>query len=72
VVPADEHVVGLDVAVQHALLMRVRQRVDDVAQQAHGVGNRQLALAGELGAKRLALDEGHGVVEEIAGTAGRQ
>src|SRR4029077_1977258 len=55
-----------------ALLVGVSERVHDVAQEPHGVYHRQLALPRQLGAERLALDEGHGVVEQVAGPAGRE
>ena len=66
-VPAgDEHVVRLDVAVHDAARVRVRERVDDVAQDADRVAHGHLAFARELRAQRLAFHERHRIVEEIA------
>ena len=46
-VPAGEHhVLGLDVAVHHAVLVRVSQRVRHVVQQPHRVADRELASSG--------------------------
>ncbi len=70
VVPAHQHVVGLDVPVQDPLVVGIGQRVDHVAQITHRFRHRQLTLAGELGPQGLALDKGHCVVEQIARAAG--
>ena len=59
-----EHVVGLDVAVDHAVAMGIAQGVRHVAQHPERLGHRQLAIAGEPGPQRLALDQRHGVVEQ--------
>jgi hypothetical protein len=68
----DEHVVRLDVAMHDAARVRVRERIHHIAQHAHRIAHRHLALARELRAQRLALDERHRIVEEIAGLAGRE
>ena len=62
----EQHVVRLDVAVDDAVPVGVGERVDHLAQDPHGLGDRQLALARELDPERLALDERHDVVEQIA------
>jgi len=67
VLPREEHVVRLDIAMDHAFGVSVGQRVRHLAQNPHRFAHRQLPLAGQLGAQRLALDERHDVVEEIAG-----
>ena len=64
--PAQHDVVGLDVAVHHALRVRVGQRLDDLLEQPDRLGHRQLALAREPLPQRLALDVGHDVVEAAA------
>ena len=66
----EEDVLGLDVAVDHAVAVRVVQRVGDVGRDAHRLVDAQLLLAIELGAQRLALDVGHHVVQEAIGGAG--
>ncbi len=72
-VPRQQHVVRLDVAMDHVLPMRIGQRVEHLLEDPHRVPHRQLALAGQLGAERLALDERHDVVEEVAlGPGGEQ
>jgi hypothetical protein len=63
----EQHVGRLDVAMDHALGVRVGQRIDYIAKYPHGIGHRQLALAGQSLAQRLALHERHGVIEEVVG-----
>ncbi len=73
VLSREQHVVGLDIAMHHALGVGVRQRVHDVPEDAHRLPDRELALASELGAQRLAGDEWHDVVEQAeGGTRGEQ
>ena len=55
--------------------MGVVERRGDLDRQAHGLVHRQLLLAADAVAERLALDEGHGepqvpVVDQAAGLAG--
>src|SRR5690606_34942982 len=54
---------GLDVAVHHAVLVRGDERVGYVAQDTHGVGHRELAVAIEPRAQRIAVDVRHYIVE---------
>ena len=65
-----QHVLGLDVAVDHAGAVGRGERLGDLAQQPHGLGYRKLADAREPVAQRLALYERHHVVEEAAGLTG--
>ena len=66
--PAGEQdVLGLDVAVHHAVLVGVAQRRGDVAGDAHGVVDRELPLARQAVAQRLALDVGHDVEQQVVG-----
>ena len=63
----EQHVVGLDVAVDDAVAVGVGEGVHDLAQELGRLGHRQLALARELGTQRFAGDERHDVVEQVAG-----
>ena len=68
----EQHVVGLDVAVHHAVLVRVIQRLRHLAQEPRGLGQRQLAAPLEPRAERFALDERHRVPEQLARESGIQ
>ncbi len=70
-VPGEQHVVRLDVAVHDAVLVRVRERARDVAQDAHRLGDRQRPAA-QPRAQALALDERHRVVGQPVEVAGRE
>ena len=72
VLARQHHVVGLDVAVDHALGVSVRQGIGHVPHDAERVANRKAPLAGQLGAQRFALDIRHDVVQQVAFGAGRQ
>jgi len=63
----EQDVRRLDVAVHHAVAVRVAQRVGHLARDPQRVLERKLRLAVELRAERPALDERHDVVEEPAG-----
>jgi hypothetical protein len=62
-VAREEHVLGLEVAVHHAVRVRVGERLAQLEGDAQRVGRRERPLAGEPLAQRLALDERHHVVE---------
>ena len=55
---------GLDVAMDHAMAVRVVQRRPDLLAQSDDVFHRQLALPVEPVAKTLALGQRHDVIEE--------
>ena len=72
----DEHLVageydavGLHVAVRNPPLVRVLQRGRDGGQDADGLVDIELALAGEPGAERLPLHVRHGVEERCVRSA---
>jgi hypothetical protein len=58
--------------VHDALLVRVLERLRDIAKDADGLRPRHGAGTHEADTKRLAFDEGHRVVREPAGVAGGQ
>ena len=68
----EEHVVRLDVAVDDAALVRVRERLGDVAKNGDRLGDRQRAVPRELRAERVALDEWHRIVRQPVALAGAQ
>ena len=61
----DHHVVRLDVAVDDAASVRVRERVAHVLEQSHRVANRQRTRALHPFAEALAFDIAHDVREEV-------
>ena len=65
----EQDVLGLDVAVDHAVLVGVLQRVGHLAGDAHRVLDGQLLLARQPVAQRLALDVGHDVEDQPVGLA---
>jgi hypothetical protein len=69
-ISAEQDVLGLDVSVDDAVLVRVRQRVGDFGRDSECVGQRELLLALKPAPERLALDERHGEPELPAGIAG--
>ena len=63
----DEDIVRLDVAVHDTVLVRVRERVTDVAQNEHRVLHRQPAVVHEPLAQRAVFLVRHDVVQESVG-----
>ena len=68
----EQHVVGLDVAMDDSALVRVRKRLRHVAQHADHLGHRQGAAGGQSPAQRLAVHERHRVVRHAAHLPGRE
>ena len=66
----EEDVLRLDVAVNDPELVRIRERIGNLARDADGVVDGELLLAVEACAQRLACHERHYIVEEPVGTAG--
>ncbi len=66
----DEHVVRLHVAVDDPLRMGVRQRVGQLAEDAHGRPDRQALVASQPAAQRFAVDERHDVEQRAVGRTG--
>ena len=64
-----EDVLGLDVAMDHAMAMGVVERAGNFARDSHGAGNRELLLATHAITEGLAINEGHDVEEERIGGA---
>ena len=62
-VPREQQVLGLDVPVDHAVLVGVLQRLRRLARDPERVLHRELPLAPEPVAQALALDERHGEPE---------
>ena len=58
--------------MHNAVLVRVRERAGDIAQQAHDVDERKLTLAREPSPERLAVDERHCIVGKPVDFPGRQ
>jgi len=63
----EHHVVGLDVAVDHASLVRVRERVNNLNEQSHRFAHGKLVLTGETLSERLSLDVGHHIEQPARG-----
>ncbi len=69
-VPFGDHdVVRLDVAMDDVVAVGVREGIHHVAQQTHRLGRGERSFLHEPGAQRVALDEGHDVVEQPVGFA---
>ena len=67
----EQHVVGLDVAMHDAVVVRIRQRTGDLAQDADRVAHRQFAMALQPDAQRLALHERHREIRQTVRLARR-
>ena len=63
-----EYVLGLDIAVDHAVAVGVVERARHLAGDPDGVRNGELLLAGEPVAEGFAVDERHHVIDEGRGT----
>lgn len=70
VTPRQHHVVGLDVAVHNAVLVRVCERPADVAQNPDRFVARQSAFPLQPLAKGGPVLEGHDIVQQAAGLTG--
>jgi hypothetical protein len=66
----DQDVLGLDVAVDDPVPVRVVQRVRHVAGDAHGFLDTELTLPAQLVTQRLAVNERHDVEQKSVGRAG--
>ena len=66
----EQQVFGLDVAMQDAVLMGIFEGAGGFGRDSHGLVQRQLALAIQTRAQRLAFDVGHRVPEDPRGVAG--
>ena len=64
-----ENVLRLDVAMHHALAMRVIERTCDFAGDAYRVGDGQLPFTLQSRAQRFAGDQRHHVVQQAVGLA---
>ena len=67
---AAEDIRRFDVPMDDAAFVRVRERVDDVVQDAQHLSRRELRALTERALQRLSLDERHGEVEQITMRAG--
>ena len=65
-----QNVLRLDVPVDDAAVVGIRERVGDFGRDLRGIGHGQLLLALEARAQGLAFDEGHHVVEQPVGRPG--
>src|SRR5687767_2935356 len=66
----EQNVGRLDVAMDDAMLMRVRERVGHLAYDSHRIPDGKFALALEPALERFARDERHDVVEQSVLEAG--
>jgi len=66
----EQQVLGLDVAMQDAVLVRVLERAGGFGRDTYGLVERQLALALQTRAQRFAFDEWHRVPEDARRCAG--
>ena len=62
-----ENVLGLDVSVDNALRVGVRERLGHFVGDSQGIVERERPVSHQPVAQRLALDEWHHVVQQRAG-----
>jgi hypothetical protein len=58
--------------VHDALAVRVRQTIRDVTKEAHSLPKRQFPLSCHKRAQGFAANEGHRIVQKVAGEPGAQ
>ena len=58
-----EDVLGLEVAMDNTVAVRIVERAGDGGRDVERLVDRELMLARELGAQRLPLGEGHYIVQ---------
>ena len=68
-IAGEQDVRRFHVAMDHSLLVRERQRVGHLAQQAQRLGPRERAAALEPVAQRLAIDIRHDIIEQSVARA---
>ena len=68
----EQDVLRLHVAVHDPAFVRVAERVEHLASDTHGLGERKGPFAHELHAQRFPSHERHGVPEQVAAAAGSQ
>src|SRR5215217_1441393 len=66
IILVDQNVLGLEIAVNHSMPVRVVERFGHADRDANGLADGQLLLAVESRAQRLALDERHDVEQQSA------
>jgi hypothetical protein len=64
-----ENVLGLQVAMDHTVAVRIVERSGDRDRQPHGFIDRELLLTVEPGPQRFALHERHHIEEQSTGRA---
>jgi hypothetical protein len=70
--PRQHDVAGLEVPVNHPVLVRVRQRLRDIPGDSEGLVNRQLSGIPEATVERLPFHVGHHEVERLTRLPGVQ
>ena len=70
VASAEENVLRLHIAVNHAVAMGVLETVGHFARDPERIGQRELPFALETSPERLSLDVGHGEPEQAVGLTG--
>ena len=64
VAAVEQNILRFDVAVDHAAVVRVLQRIRDLTGDANGIVYRKLAFALEAPPQRLAVNERHDVIQK--------